>query len=127
MEAAKLAVVEIRDVMDSAKLTGAVILSVNHKRWLRHGWKTSANIQPGSRSSTLSSGSFLQGAASPCPKADSSFPWSRQAILVQGQTTSTKGVRPRTDGTEYPHRAAWGHSAQEPSDDPFPFPCLSLL
>lgn len=127
MEAAKLAVVEVRDVMDSAKLTGAVILSVNHEGRLGHGRKTSPNVQPGSRSSTLSSGSFLQGAASPWSKADSSFPWSRQAVLVQGRTTSPKGVRPRTDGTEYPHRAAWGHSAQEPSDDPFPFPCLSLL
>lgn len=127
MEAAKLAVVEVRDVMDSAKLTGAVILSVNPEGGLEHGRKTSANIQPGSRNSTLSSSSILQGAASPWPKDDSSFPWSRQAVLIQGQTPSTKGVRPRTDRTEYPHRAAWGHSAQEPSDDPFPFPCLSLL
>lgn len=127
VEATKLAVVEVRDVMDPAKLTGAVILSVNPEGGLGHRWKTPTNVQSGSRSSTLSSGSFLQGATTSWPKADSSFPWSRQAVVIQGRTTSTKGVRLRTDGTECPHQAAWGHSAQELSDDPFPFPCLSLL
>lgn len=121
---AKLDSVEVSDGTGFAQLMTAGILPLNSEE----GWCTGRECLwiP---NQALRAQLFPQVPFSKCrhPVAQiwlSTFPWPRLTVLIQRKTTYTKRVRPGTDGTECLHRAAWGYSARELADGPFPFSSL---